>query len=126
MLRASRSLSLTVAAVLVLVSAVLLANTSSPAPLVRESKAMESAFRSDTPMSRGAMKPITATRVSALAAPGWAGEIKLGAEDTWEPSIAADPSGPYVYAMYNGFNRPRRASRARPSRCCSASRATTA
>ncbi len=39
--------------------------------------------------------------------PGWAGEIKLGTEDTWEPTIAADPSGPYVYAMYNRFGGPK-------------------
>jgi hypothetical protein len=98
---------LTVVAVVVLVSAVIIANASSPVPFVRETKAMESALRGDAPMSKGAMKPIAAAEVSALAAPGWAGEIKLGAEDTWEPSIAADPNAPYVYAMYNGFNRPK-------------------
>ena len=42
-----------------------------------------------------------------VTAPGWAGEIKLGVEDTWEPTIAADPSAPYVYAMYNRFGGPK-------------------
>ena len=42
-----------------------------------------------------------------MTAPGWAGEIKLGVEDTWEPTIAADPSAPYVYAMYNRFGGPK-------------------
>ncbi len=48
-------------------------------------------------------------RAMAPAAPvaGWAGEIKLGVEDTWEPTIAADPSAPYVYAMYNRFGGPK-------------------
>ncbi len=40
---------------------------------------------------------------SALAATGWAGEIQIANEDTWEPDVAADPSSPYVYAMYNRF-----------------------
>ena len=40
-------------------------------------------------------------------APGWAGEIKLGVEDTWEPTIAADPNAAYVYAMYNRFGGPK-------------------
>ncbi len=40
---------------------------------------------------------------SALAATGWAGEIQVANEDTWEPDVAADPSSPYVYAMYNRF-----------------------
>ena len=57
------------------------------------------------------MGPITRAESRAAApeaaAPGWAGEIKLGTEDTWEPTIAADPSGPYVYAMYNRFGGPK-------------------
>jgi hypothetical protein len=40
---------------------------------------------------------------SALAATGWAGEIQVANEDTWEPDIAADPSSPYVYALYNRY-----------------------
>ncbi len=40
---------------------------------------------------------------SALAATGWAGEIQVANEDTWEPDVAADPSSSYVYAMYNRF-----------------------
>ena len=40
---------------------------------------------------------------SALAAAGWAGEVQVANEDTWEPSVAADPSGPYVYVMYNRY-----------------------
>ncbi len=40
-----------------------------------------------------------------LAAPtaGWAGEVQLANEDTWEPDIAADPSAPYVYAFYTRY-----------------------
>ena len=40
---------------------------------------------------------------TTLAATGWAGEVQVANEDTWEPHIAADPSGPYVYAMYNRY-----------------------
>src|SRR5262245_19816111 len=29
---------------------------------------------------------------SALAAAGWAGEVQIANEDTWEPYVAADPS----------------------------------
>jgi hypothetical protein len=43
------------------------------------------------------------SRVVAAAAPGWAGESVVGAGNTWEPSVAADPSSSYVYVMYNDF-----------------------
>jgi len=44
------------------------------------------------------------TRIQAAPAPGWAGETILGGgDDDWEPAIAADPSSPYVYVMYNRF-----------------------
>src|SRR5262249_13189315 len=36
-------------------------------------------------------------------AAGWAGESVVGTGNTWEPSVAADPSSPYVYVMYNDF-----------------------
>ena len=106
-MRRSRTLVVSAASLLVLIAAVAFASAPVHRPFVREDKALEHVFRGDAPMAKGAMKPIASTDVSALAAPGWAGEIKLGAEDTWEPSIAADPSGPWVYAMYNGFNRPK-------------------
>src|SRR5262245_30475211 len=38
------------------------------------------------------------TRFATAAATGWAGESKFAVEDTWEPTIAADPNGSYVYA----------------------------
>ncbi len=63
------------------------------------------------PVTKAAQGPITAAEargmVPALTAPGWAGEIKLGVEDTWEPTIAADPSSAYVYVMYNRFGGPK-------------------
>jgi hypothetical protein len=40
---------------------------------------------------------------SALAAVGWAGEVQIANDDTWEPYVAADPSAPYVYALYNRY-----------------------
>src|SRR5215468_6243876 len=40
---------------------------------------------------------------SALAATGWAGEVQIANDDTWEPYVAADPSAPYVYALYNRY-----------------------
>ena len=43
------------------------------------------------------------TQFATLAATGWVGESKLAVEDTWEPTVAADPSAPYVYAMYNRY-----------------------
>jgi hypothetical protein len=43
----------------------------------------------------------------AAPAAGWAGEIKLGTEDTWEPTITADPNSPYLYVMYNRFGGPK-------------------
>ena len=63
------------------------------------------------PVTKAGQSSITAAEARAMApavtAPGWAGEIKLGVEDTWEPTIAADPSAPYVYAMYNRFGGPK-------------------
>ena len=40
---------------------------------------------------------------AAVSATGWVGESQLANEDTWEPTVAADPSAPYVYAMYNRY-----------------------
>ena len=40
---------------------------------------------------------------ATLAATGWAGEVQIANEDTWEPHIAADPSSAYVYALYNRY-----------------------
>ena len=62
-------------------------------------------------VTRAGQSSITAAEARVMApdvtAPGWAGEIKLGVEDTWEPTIAADPSAPFVYAMYNRFGGPK-------------------
>lgn len=43
------------------------------------------------------------TTVIAAPSPGWAGENVVGTGNTWEPSVAADPSSAYVYVMYNDF-----------------------
>ena len=92
---------------MVLVGA-LAVSARSPQPVsMRENRALEHGERGATVLERGAMRRITETAVVAAAAPGWAGEAQIGADDTWEPAIAADPTGPYVYAMYNGFNRPK-------------------
>ena len=64
-------------------------------------------------------RPQPSARSSALAATGWAGEIQIANEDTWEPDVAADPSSPYVYAMYNRFGS--RATAAQPADAGSAS-----
>src|SRR4051812_8415293 len=50
-----------------------------------------------THIARRVMAPTT------LAATGWAGEVQVANEDTWEPYVAADPSAPFVYAMYNRY-----------------------
>ena len=54
---------------------------------------------------------LTAALVAAFIAPqasaattGWAGETIVGSDNTWEPYIAADPSAPYVYVIYNDFS----------------------
>ena len=79
-----------------------------------ESESEEEAEHSGHPgvsVTKQDMGPITRAESRAAApeaaALGWAGEIKLGTEDTWEPTIAADPSGPYVYTMYNRFGGPK-------------------
>jgi len=43
---------------------------------------------------------------AAAPAAGWNGEVQIANEDTWEPSIAADPSSGYVYALYNRYGPP--------------------
>jgi hypothetical protein len=77
----------------------------------RELRASEVMGHAGVAVSRAETGPITRAEAAAIAplaaAPGWAGEIKVGTEDTWEPSIAADPSGPYVYVMYNRFGGPK-------------------
>jgi hypothetical protein len=63
------------------------------------------------PVTEAAQSSITRAEARSMLplspAPGWAGEIKLGVEDTWEPTIAADPNAPYVYVMYNRFGGPK-------------------
>jgi hypothetical protein len=63
------------------------------------------------PVTDAGQSSITAAEARVMApavtAPGWAGEIKLGVEDTWEPTIAADPTSAYVYTMYNRFGGPK-------------------
>lgn len=51
---------------------------------------------------------LTAVLVGSLLVPaasaattGWAGEGIVGAGNTWEPFVAADPGSPYVYVVYN-------------------------
>ena len=37
-------------------------------------------------------------------APGWAGEVLLNETgDDWEPAVATDPNGPYVYVLHNRY-----------------------
>ena len=76
-----------------------------------EDPAREAEEHVGVPVSAAAQGSITRDEARAMAplapAPGWAGEIKLGVEDTWEPTIAADPSAAYVYAMYNRFGGPK-------------------
>ncbi len=76
-----------------------------------EDPAREAAEHVGVPVSAAAQGSITRAEARAMApnvtAPGWAGEIKLGVEDTWEPTIAADPNAAYVYAMYNRFGGPK-------------------
>ena len=95
-----------------------------------EDPAREAAEHVGAPVTADAQSGITRTEARAMAprapAPGWAGELKLGVEDTWEPTIAADPNAPYVYAMYNRFGGPRRATSVPARRCTCASRPTTA
>ncbi len=65
---------------------------------------------STAPRRIAALGAITATILvvgmlpAVAAAPGWAGETIVGAGNTWEPHIAADPGAPYVYAIYNDFS----------------------
>ena len=49
--------------------------------------------------------PLGGVATARAAAPtGWTGEQLVGGTDNdWEPTIAADPSAPYVYVMYNRF-----------------------
>jgi len=76
-----------------------------------ENAAREAAEHVGAPVAAAAQGRITRAEARAMAplapAPGWAGEIKLGVEDTWEPSIAADPSAPYLYVLYNRFGGPK-------------------
>ena len=53
---------------------------------------------------------------ASAATTGWAGESIVGAGNTWEPYVAADPGSPYVYVMYNDFSATKHATHVRPSR----------
>lgn len=108
----TRTTTLTMIAVVVLAGAAVLAfPPKQQQGATRELRASEIVRHVGVPVDEAATGPITRREAEALApaaaAPGWAGEIKIGTEDTWEPSIAADPSGPYVYVMYNRFGGPK-------------------
>ena len=78
--------------------------------LEQEDPEREAGEHAGAPVTAAEQGRITRAEADAMAplvpAPGWAGEIKLGVEDTWEPTIAADPNAPYVYVMYNRFGGP--------------------
>ncbi|HEX6231360.1 MAG TPA: sialidase family protein [Actinomycetota bacterium] len=49
--------------------------------------------------SLGRIEPIR-----RAAAPGWAGSVLLNdTGDDWEPAVAADPNGPYLYVLHNRY-----------------------
>jgi hypothetical protein len=81
----------------------------------REDPAREAEEHVGAAVTAAAQSRITRAEARAMAplAPpaGWAGEIKLGVEDTWEPTIAADPNTPYLYVMYNRFGGPKACNR---------------
>ena len=111
-MRKTRTTVLTTTALVALVATSVFAfGSGRGAGPARELRASEVMGHAGVAVSRAATGPITRAEAAALeplaAAPGWAGEIKVGTEDTWEPSIAADPSGPYVYVMYNRFGGPK-------------------
>jgi len=81
------------------------------AEVEREDPEREAGEHVGAPVTAAEQGRITRAEARSMAplapAPGWAGEIKLGVEDSWEPTIAADPNAPYVYAMYNRFGGPK-------------------
>ena len=123
------SLIVVVVAVLVVAVAAFRPNGAPPTPRARADQTEERAAEGSSEEPEGenaareagehigaAVSPADMSRITraesrlmapAVAAPGWAGEIKLGVEDTWEPTIAADPNAPYVYVMYNRFGGPK-------------------
>ncbi len=45
---------------------------------------------------------------AAAAAPGWVGEFPMDTTwDDWEPAIAADPNGPWVYTLVTRYGAPK-------------------
>jgi hypothetical protein len=47
-------------------------------------------------------------RIASRPAPGWTGERVVDAtKDDWEPAIAADPNGPYVYLLVTRIGDPK-------------------
>jgi hypothetical protein len=49
-----------------------------------------------------------AQAITSNAAPGWSGEYVVNPrKDDWEPAIAADPNGPYVYLLVTRIGEPK-------------------
>ncbi len=104
--------NLFVSLTIVTVAALLIAAVAfRPRGMERENASREAGEHVGAAVTAADMGRITRAEVRAMApavaAPGWAGEIKLGVEDTWEPTIAADPSASYLYVMYNRFGGPK-------------------
>ena len=111
MVQKIRTTALTAVALAAVLAASVFAFASTRVAGPQQRRASEVLGHLGVSVSRADMGPIGRSEARAVAplapAPGWAGEIKLGTEDTWEPTIAADPSGPYVYVMYNRFGGPK-------------------
>lgn len=46
--------------------------------------------------------------IAGAAAPGWTGERLMDPRaDDWEPAVAADPNGPYVYLLTTRYGQPK-------------------
>lgn len=106
-----------VVSVVVLAATALFAISRAPssflAPHARGGEEVENAHVG-AHVTRAQTGPIAArpSRIGSRApATGWVGETNIGVADTWEPSVAADPGAPYVYAMYNRYGGAKACSR---------------
>lgn len=107
------STSITLVAVAILVTAVLISRSDPSLPADHARGAEEEALEQQQATyarlealedARAAGTLGVIERIVRAPAPGWASErILNGTEDDWEPAIATDPVDPYVYVLHNRY-----------------------
>lgn len=92
-------LAVSLAALALLVATAFIATRPAAPPTVGEGPEVRIASRARTQQMRTEAAPWTAMREAAPAPAGWTSETRLAKNNDWEPAVAIDPAGQYIYIL---------------------------